>query len=132
MAADRTKTDPEPSKAQPGGANPNGPPAPDAADGRNDDVSQSSMAELSRRLGERAARLRAVDPAAAKAARRAALEAYEDAHERRLIVGLSVAVAAVIGAGVVYLFPTVGSGSVPPSPSVAARPEPASPLERTA
>jgi Putative peptidoglycan binding domain len=132
MAADRTKTGPEPSKAQPGGANPNGPPAPDAAGGRNDDVSQPSMAELSRRLGERAARQRAVDPTAAKAARRAALEAYDQAQERRLIVGLSVAVAAVIGAGIVYLVSTVGSGPVPPSQSAAARPEPASPLERTA
>jgi Putative peptidoglycan binding domain len=113
-------------------ANPNGPPAPDAADGRNDDVSQPSMAELSRRLGERAARQRAVDPAAAKAAQRAALEAYEQARERRLIVGLSVAVAAVIGAGIVYLATTVGSGPVPPSPEAAARPEPASPLESTA
>jgi hypothetical protein len=132
MTADRTETGPEPSKAQPGGANPNGPPAPDVADGRNDDVSQPSMAELSRRLGERAARQRAVDPAAAKAARRAALDAYDQAHERRLIVGLSVAVAAVIGAGAVYLVSTVGSGAVPPSRSAAARPEPASPLERTA
>jgi hypothetical protein len=130
MTADRTKTGPEPSKAQPGGAN--GPPAPDAADGRNDDVSQPSMAELSRRLGERAARQRAVDPAAAKAARRAALEAYDQAQERRLIVGSSVAVAAVIAAGIVYLISTVGSGPVPPSPSAAAPPEPASSLERTA
>jgi hypothetical protein len=132
MTADRTKTGPEPNKAQPGNANPNEPLAPEAADGRNDDVSNPSMTELSRRLGERAARLRAVDPAAAKAARRAALEAYEDAHERRLIVGLSVAVAAVIGAGIVYLVPTVGSGPVPPSGSAAARLEPASPLEETA
>jgi hypothetical protein len=131
MTADRTKTDPESSRAQPGGADPNGPPAPDVADGRNDDVSQPSMAELSRRLGERAARQRAVDPAAAKAARRAALEAYDQDQERRLIVGLSVAVAAVIGVGIVYLFPTVGSGPAPPSPSAEARPEPASPLERT-
>jgi Putative peptidoglycan binding domain len=123
MTADRTKTGPEPSNAQPGG---------DAADGRNDDVSQPSMAELSRRLGERAARQRAVDPAAAKAARRAALEAYDQAQERRLIVGSSVAVAAVIGAGIVYLVSTVGSGPVPQSPSAAARSEPASPPERTA
>ena len=113
-------------------ANPNEPPASDAADGRNDDVSQPSMADLSRRLGERAARQRAIDPAAAKAAQRAALEAYDQARERRLIVGLSVVVAAVIGAGIVYLATTVGSGPVPPSPEAAARPEPASPLERTA
>lgn len=113
-------------------ANPNGPPAPHAADGRNDDVSEPSMAELSRRLGERAARQRAVDPAAAKAARLTALEAYDQAQERRLIVGLSVAVAAVIGAGIVYLVSTVGSGPVPQSPSTATRPESASPPERTA
>ncbi len=132
MTADRTKTGPEPSKAQPGGATSNGPPAPDAADGRNDDVSQPSLAELSRRLGERAARQRAVDPAAAKAARRAALEAYDQVQERRLIVGSSVAVAAVIGAGIVYLVSTFGSGPVPLPPSAAAPQEPASPLERTA
>jgi hypothetical protein len=98
----------------------------------DDEISKESMAELSRRLGERAARQRAVDPAVAKAARRAALEAYDHAHERRLIVGLSVAVAAVIGAGIVYLFPTVGPESALLSPSAAARTEPASPLERTA
>ena len=90
-----------------------------------------SMADLARRLAERAAQQRAVDPRAAAAERRAALEAYNQARERRLIVGLSVAVAVTVGAGIAYLVSTVNSRPVPPFPSVAARPEPASSLERT-
>jgi hypothetical protein len=133
MTADPgTKTSPAPGKAQPGGVNPNRPPAPGKADGRDDEISEPSMAELSRRLGERAARQRAVDPAAAKAVRRAALEAYDHARARRLRLGLGFAVAAIVGSGITYLVPTVGSPLVPPSPSAAARPQPASPLERTA
>jgi hypothetical protein len=89
------------------------------------------MADLARRLAERAAQQRAVDPRAAAAERRAALEAYNQARERRLIVGLSVAVAVTVGAGIAYLVSTVDSRPVPPFPSVAARPEPASSLERT-
>jgi hypothetical protein len=71
------KANPVPDKAQPGSVRPNGPPASDEADGRDDDVSTPSIAELSRRLAERAARQRAVDPAAAKAAYRAALNAHD-------------------------------------------------------
>ncbi len=133
MTADPgTKTSPERGKAPPGGVNPNRPPAPGKADGRDDEISDPSMAELSRRLGERAARHRAVDPGAAKAVRHAALEAYDHARARRLRLGLGFAVAAIVGSGIAYLVPTVGSPLVPPSPSAAARPQPASPLERTA
>ncbi len=133
MTADPgTKTSPERGKAPPGGVNPNRPPAPGKADGRDDEISEPSMAELSRRLGERAARQRAVDPAAAKAVRRAALEAYDHARARRLRLGLGFAVAAIVGSGIAYLVPTVGSEAVALSPSAAARPQPASPLERTA
>src|SRR5882762_3163443 len=68
MTADpSTKTSPKPGKAQPGSASPNGPPAPGKADRRDDEISDPSMAALQRRLGEWAARQRAVDPAAAKA-----------------------------------------------------------------
>jgi Putative peptidoglycan binding domain len=128
-----TKTNPAPGKAQPGNARPNRPPAPGKADGRADEISDQSMAELSRRLAERAARQRAVDPSAAKAAHRAALQAYEQARARRLRLVLGVAVVVVVGSGIAYLVPTVGSLSVPPSPSTAAaRPEPPSPIEMAA
>jgi hypothetical protein len=128
-----TKASPERGKAPPGGVNPNRPPAPGKADGRDDEISDPSMAELSRRLGERAARQRAVDPGAAKAAHRAALQAYDRARARRLRLGLGFAVAAIVGSGIAYLVPTVGSPLVPPSPSTAAaRPEPASPIEMAA
>jgi CheY-like chemotaxis protein len=130
MTADpSTKTGPEPGKAHPGSVSPSWPPAPGKADGRDDEISRQSMAELSRRLGERAARQRAVDPGAAKAAHRAALQAYDRARARRLRLGLGFAVAAVVGSGIAYLAPTVGSRPVPPSPSAAASPEPASPIE---
>src|SRR4029077_937255 len=129
---DRTKADAGSSKGPPGSATPNGPPpASGKADGRDDEVSKRSLADLARRLAERAAQQRAVDPSAAEAERRAALEAYNQARERRLIVGLSVAVAVTVGAGIAYLVSTVDSPPLPPFPSVAARPEPASSLERT-
>jgi Putative peptidoglycan binding domain len=125
MTADRNKTGPEPGKTQPGSASPSGPPAASKASGGADEISKQTMADLSRRLSERAAQQRAVDPRAAAAERRAALEAYDHARERRLIVGLSVAVAAALGAGIVYLASTVGSPPVRSVPIVAA-PEPAS------
>jgi CheY-like chemotaxis protein len=120
-----TKTNPAPGKAQPGNASPNRPPARGKADRRGDEISDPSMAELSRRLAERAARQRAVDPGAAKAAHRAALQAYDRARARRQRLALAFAVAAIASSGIAYLFPTVGSEAVPPSPSAAARPDPA-------
>jgi CheY-like chemotaxis protein len=133
MTADpSTKTSPKPGKAQPGSASPNGPPAPGKADRRDDEISDPSMAALQRRLGEWAARQRAVDPAAAKAARRAALEAYDRARARRQRLALAFAVAAIASSGIAYLFPTVGSEAVPLSPSAAALPEPASLLAMAA
>ena len=132
MTGDRTKADAGSSKVPPGSATPNGPPpASGKADGRDDEVSKRSLADLARRLAERAAQQRAVDPSAAEAERRAALEAYDQARERRLIVGLSVAVAVTVGAGIAYLVSTVDSRPVPPLTNVAARPEPASSLEKT-
>jgi CheY-like chemotaxis protein len=126
MTADPgSKAGPKPGKVQPGSASPNGPPAPGKADRRDDEISDPSMAALQRRLGEWAARQRAVDPAAAKAARRAALEAYDRARARRQRVALAFAVAAIASSGIAYLFPTVGSEAVPLSPSAAALPEPA-------
>ena len=129
MTADRTKTDPEPDEAQPGSASPGARPAPDKADSRDDANYKQSMADLSRRLGERAARQPAVDPGEAKAARRAALEEYDRTRGRRLIVGLGLAAAVVVGAGIAYLVPTMGSRPVPPSASAAAQSEPAPPVE---
>jgi len=120
MTADpSTKRGPGPGKAQPGSVSPDRPPAPGKAGGRDAEISELSMVELSRRLGERAARQQAIDPGAAKAARRAALQAYEGARVRRLRLGLAFAVAAVVGSAIAYLVPTV-----PASPSAAARPEP--------
>jgi CheY-like chemotaxis protein len=135
MTADpNTKAGPQPGKAPPGGVSPNRPPAPGKGDRRDDEISDPSpsVAELSRRLGEWAAWHRAVDPAAAKAVRHAALQAYDRARVRRLRLGLGFAVAAIVGSGVAYLVPTVGSPLVPPSPSAAARPEPASPVSMVA
>src|SRR5713101_1656121 len=102
---------------------------PRRAAGADDANYKQSMADLSRRLGERAARQPAVDPGEAKAARRAALEEYDRARGRRLIVGLGLAAAVVVGAGIAYLVPTMGSRPVPPSASAAAQSEPAPPVE---
>jgi hypothetical protein len=133
MTADPSrKANPAPGKAQPGSVRPNGPPASDEADGRDDDVSTPSIAELSRRLAERAARQRAVDPVAAKAAHRAALKAYDRTRTRRQRLVLGFAVGAIACSAVAYLVPTVVTGAVPLSPSAAALPEPASHLPMAA
>jgi DNA-binding NarL/FixJ family response regulator len=133
MSADPSrKANPAPGKAQPGSVRPNGPLASDEADGRDDDVSTPSRAELSRRLAEPAARQRAVDPAAAKAAHRAALKAYDRTRARRQRLVLGFAVGAIACSAVAYLVPTVVTGAVPLSPSAAALPEPASLLPMAA
>ena len=103
------KTDPESGKAQLAGVSRDKP----------------SIDELSRQLGERLVRQRTVDPAAAASARRAALEAYDLARERRLIAGLSVVLALTVGASVAYFVSTIESRPVTPPPSAAARAEPA-------
>ena len=107
------KTDPELGKVQPAGAS----------------RAEPSMDELSRQFGERLARQRTVDPAAAASARRAALEAYDLARERRLIAGLSIVLALTVGASVAYFVSTIESRPVAPLPSAAAQPEPAQSLE---
>ena len=84
-------------------------PAAGNADRRDDVNSAPSMAELARRLAERTARQQAVDPAAAAATRRAALEAYDLARERRLIVALSAVLALTVGAAVAYFVSTIES-----------------------
>ena len=102
---------------------PNRPGTPDDVGDRNNEVSKPSIAELSRRLAERAARQRAVDPAAVKTARRAALEAYDRTRARRQRLVLGLAGGAIACSSIIYLVPTPGS-RVAPSPS-AALPEPA-------
>jgi DNA-binding NarL/FixJ family response regulator len=119
-AAPSSKANPAPGKAQPDGVSPNRPRARDEADGRNDDVSRSSIAELSRWLGERATRQPALDPAAAKAARRAALVAYDRTRTRRQRLVLGFAVGAIACSAVAYLVPTIRLVAVPLSPSAAA------------
>jgi peptidoglycan hydrolase-like protein with peptidoglycan-binding domain len=109
----------------PGGASSNTPSARaeaarDEAKAREDDVSPPAIAELSRRLGERAARQRGIDPAAAKAARRAALEAYDQRRARRQRLVLEFAVGAIACSAVAYLVPTIRLVAVPPSPNTAA------------
>jgi CheY-like chemotaxis protein len=130
MTADpSTKAGPEPGKAYPGSASPNRPPAPDKVDSRDDEISKQSMAALSRRLAERAAKQRAVGPEAAAAARRAALQAHDRTRARRLRLVLGFGVGAVVGSGIANVVPTVDSRPVPPSPSAAAHTAPASPVE---
>jgi hypothetical protein len=116
MTGDRTTTDPKAHKAQPAGASRTSP----------------STEELSRQLAERLARQRAADPAAAAAARRAALLAYDQARERRLIVALSVVLAATVAASVGYFVSTIDLQPVPPLASAATRPQPAPPVETAA
>ena len=127
-----SKANPALGKAQPDGVSPNRPPARDEADGRDDDISRPSIAELSRRLAARAARQRSVDPAAAKAARRAALKAYDRTRARRQRLVLGFAVGAIACSAVAYLVPTIRLVAVPLSPSTAALAEPVALLSMAA
>jgi Putative peptidoglycan binding domain len=124
MMGDRTKTDAEAGNTQRGGAGGNGSPAAGNADRRDDASGAPSMGELARRLAERTARQQTVDPAAAAAARRGALEAYDLARERRLIVTLSAVLALTVGAAVAYFVSTIESRPLARLPSAAAQPEP--------
>ena len=102
---------PEPGKAQPDRLSRNGPPAPDEADGRDDELSIGELRRrlyFSRQLAEREARQRALDPAAAKAAQRAALQAYERVRARRQRLLVGIAVGAIAASAIVYLVSTVG------------------------
>jgi DNA-binding NarL/FixJ family response regulator len=130
-AKSKAKTSPERGQAQPISANPNRPPARHMANGPDNEVSKSSMAELSRRLRERAAEQRAIDPAAAKAARGAALQAYDRADARRLKLVLGVAIGAVAGLGIACLVPTIGLLPASP-PTTTAHTEQALPIEMAA
>ena len=123
MTGERAKTDSEPGKVQQVGAGPTGAAAAGEAD-RNAEIGAPSVAELSRRLADRAARQQAADPAAAAAARRAALEAYDLARERRLIMTLSVVLALTVGAAVAYFVSTIELQPTSRLPIAAALPEP--------
>ena len=115
------KANPAPAKAQPGSVRPNGPPASDEADGRDDDVSMPSMAELSRRLAERAARQRRPIQAVAKAGAPRRPEGDDPqtrVRRQRLVLGF--AVGAIACSAVAYLVPTIRLLAVPLFPSTAA------------
>jgi hypothetical protein len=81
----------------------NGPPA--------DDRFKQSMADFSRRLGERVANRPTDDPVAAAATRRAALAAYDQARSRRLVIGLGAAAAVLLVTAAASFIPF---GNLPP------------------
>jgi DNA-binding response OmpR family regulator len=110
------------------GTDPGGRPAGDKRDGRRDENPKQPMAELARQLAERTARQGAVDPAEAKAARRAALQAYDRVRGRRLRVGLGFAMGGLVGSGVASVFPTIGSWHLQPASSVEMATAAATPL----
>ena len=132
MTGDGAKTGSWWRKAPPANAGVESSPAAGKPDGRDDEISRQTMADLSRRLGERAARHAATDPATAAAARRVALQEYERTREHRLILVLATVLAALIGTTTTYFVSTIGAQPVSPSASVAARPESAPSPERIA
>jgi len=94
------------------GAGASGPPADDAFD-------KESVAELSRRLGERAARQATIDPAVAARERRAALDAWDRARVHRQKV-MAVCAAGVLAVAAIALVVTDLWLPETPSSSVAA------------
>jgi CheY-like chemotaxis protein len=77
-------------------------------DGHGDDVSEEWSVELARQLADRAARQQAVEPGAAKAARRAAMQAYDLARARRLRLIAGFALGAGIAVAIAGIGPMVG------------------------
>ena len=75
----------------------------DRADNVLDEVTEQRLVKLSGQLAERGDRQRAVDPEAATAARRGALNAYDRARSRRQRLLLGFALGAVLGSGVANL-----------------------------
>lgn len=79
-----------------------------------------SVAELSRRAGDRLARRSAVEPAEAVQARRAALHAYDRARARRLRWAVGFVVGVVAGTGVAALVAAINTPTAPESARAAA------------
>ena len=75
----------------------------DRADNVLDEVTEQRLVKLSGQLAERGDRQRAVDPEAATAARRGALNAYDRARSRRQRLLLGFALGAVLGSGIANL-----------------------------
>jgi len=75
----------------------------DRADNVLDEVTEQWLAKLSGQLAERGDRQRAVDPEAATAARRGALNTYDRARSRRQRLLLGFALGAVLGSGIANL-----------------------------
>lgn len=96
---------------------------------RDDDIFKQSLAELSRRAGERAAQRSTLDPSAAARARHAALQAYDRTRARRLRLALGFTMGAVVGSGIAALVATVGSPPAPTSASAAMPADRAAPIE---
>jgi Putative peptidoglycan binding domain len=120
----------DPGGTPPGSARPTRPierPTPEEVDRRGDEIFKQSIADLSRRLGERAAQQS--DPRAAAKARQTAMQAYT--RRRRLTWGLGIAAAATTVASLAYFVfvPAIGSQPIPPSPNATASSAPASPVE---
>ena len=124
MTADRTKTDPWWRRWWPGRP---GTDRAHAGGGRDEDTFKQSMAELSRRAAERAAKRSTGDPADAARARQAAMQAYERTRARRQRLALGFALGAVLGSGVAALVPDSRPEAVARAAALA---EPATPLER--
>ena len=114
MAADSNpKTGPATGKPQPG-----------------EEFFKQSLADLSRRLGERAARQAppgSPDAQAEVHARRAAMRAYDLARARRLRLWLAAGGAVIATACVAWFVVLIGAPDIPPSLDAMVRTEPASP-----
>ena len=126
--AAHTPVEPGLGRGQPS-AVPGGRPVAFKADGRADEDGEW-MARLSRQLGARTAQRQEVDAVAAKAARRAAMQAYDRARGRRLRLLLGFAIGAAVGSALIILVPMFDSPSTTasepaPSAEVAALQPPA-------
>lgn len=105
-------------------------PAPEAGDPEADARFKQSIADLSRRLGERAARQATADPGTKVEAQRAAVRAYFTSRARLTMV-LGTVAAAVAAATIAWLVVMIAAPDSP-MPPVAARPVPPPDIETAA
>src|SRR5919201_1934168 len=86
---------------------------------------QQSIADLSRRLGERAARQSTAEPRAAVEARRRAMQAYERERARKLHLALTGVGAVLATACLTWFVVILGEPEAPMSPRPVAAAQPA-------
>lgn len=129
MTVDRTpETNPETGKAPPGGKRRTARELYKELDGPVDEHFKQSLATFARRVGERVAQQTPPDPQAAAQARRAALQEFDLARERRVKTALAAGGGTALATAIASLIIFIAAPFDTPSPATAST-QPAAPVE---